>query len=90
MKKIFHFKRRNPSLLWRAKWLLVLVAIGCLEILPIPVTDSMLIFVLLARPLWFKNLVDKLYSHLTDGAIAEDEPSYFAKYQQKHPKHFHK
>ena len=58
------FKRRNPPILWRAKWLLVLFAIGCLEILPIPVTDSILIYIVLFRPTWFKSVVDKLYSHL--------------------------
>lgn len=64
MKKIRLFKRRNPPLLWRTKWFLVLFSIGCMEILPIPVTDSILIFVLVVRPLWFKGVVDKLYSHL--------------------------
>ena len=90
MKKLFHFKRRNPPLLWRTKWFLVLVTIGCMEILPIPVTDSILIFVLLYRPLWFKRVIDKLYSHLNDGAIDEDDLSYFAKYQLHHAKHFDK
>lgn len=90
MKKFFHFKRRNPPLLWRAKWLLVLLMIGSFEILPIPVTDSILIFVLLTRPLWFKRVVDKLYSHLTDEIPDEDDMSFFAKYQQQHPRQFKK
>lgn len=90
MKKIFRFKRRSPPLLWRAKWLLVLVTIGCLEILPIPVTDSILIFVLLYRPLWFKKVIDKLYSHLNDDFMDETDLSYFTKYQMSHPKHFEK
>lgn len=64
MKKFFRFKRRNPPVLWRAKWLLILTTIGCMEIMPIPVTDSILIYILLFRPLWFKGVVDKLYSHL--------------------------
>lgn len=88
MKKIFHFKRRNPPLLWRVKWLLVLIAIGCLEILPIPVTDSILIFVWLARPLWFKNMIDRLYSHLSPKSQDDSELSFFSNYQQQHPKHF--
>jgi len=66
MKNPFQFKRRNPPFLWRLKWFLVLLTIGCMEILPIPVTDSILIFVLIARPLWFKNTFDKLYSHLSE------------------------
>ncbi len=90
MKKIFHFKRRNPPLLWRLKWFLVLVTIGCFEILPVPVTDSILIFVLIYRPLWFKNVVNKLYSHLPSASPEETELSYFSKYQLDHPKHFNK
>lgn len=90
MKKLFHFKRRNPPFWWRAKWLLILVTIGCFEVLPIPVTDSILIFVLLYRPKWFKRVVDKLYSHLEPETIEEGDLSYFAKYQRNHPKHFEK
>lgn len=90
MKKIFRFKRRQPSLLWRVKWFLVLITIGCMEILPIPVTDSILIFVLIYRPLWFKNVIDKLYSHLSDSAVDDADLSYFSKYQLDHPKHFEK
>lgn len=90
MKKFFRFKRRQPALLWRVKWFLVLLTIGCMEILPIPVTDSILIFVLIARPLWFKKVVDKLYSHLSDQAMDESEMSYFSKYQLDHPRHFEK
>jgi hypothetical protein len=87
MKKLFKFKRRNPPFLWRLKWFFVLATIGCMEILPIPVTDSILIFVLLARPLWFKKVVDKLYSHLSDKTFDENDLPYFAKYQLQHPKH---
>lgn len=75
-------------MLWRAKWFLILLTIGCMEILPIPVTDSILMFVLLTRPMWFKNIVDRLYSHLTSEVIDETELSYFTKYQMHHPKHF--
>ncbi len=58
------FRPRTPPIFWRVKWLLVLLTIGCLEIMPIPVTDSILIYILLFRPNWFKGVVDKLYSHL--------------------------
>lgn len=85
MKKLFHFQRRKPPLLWRAKWLLLLIVIGCLEVMPIPVTDSILIFVWLFRPLWFKRLVDKLYSHLD--AEDDDEP-FFTRYRKQHAKSF--
>lgn len=90
MKKLFRFKRRYPPLLWRTKWFLILVIIGCMEIMPIPVTDSILIFVLLYRPLWFKRIVDKLYSHLSAENLDEDDLSFFSKYQLQHPKYFEK
>lgn len=90
MKKVFHFKRRNPPILWRIKWLLVLTAMASLEFLPIPVTASTLIFVWHARPLWFKIMVDKLYSHLSIESPDDSDLSFFSKYQQQHPKHFDK
>ncbi len=89
MKKIFRLKRRYPPLLWRVKWFLVLAVIGCMEILPVPVTDSILIFVLIFRPLWFKNMVDKLYSHLTTEG-EEAELSFFSKYQLHHSRQSNK
>ncbi len=88
MSKFFYFKSRKPPFWWRVKWLLILVAIGFLEILPIPVTDSVLIFVLLYRPLWFKRVVDKLYSHLQPETSEGDDLSYFAKYQRRHSRQF--
>jgi len=57
-----------------------------MEILPIPVTDSILIFVLLARPIWFKKIVDKLYCHLIPEPIDESDLSYFSKHQLHHSK----
>lgn len=91
MNKLFHFKRRNPPVLWRIKGVLLLIIIGCMEILPLPVTDSILIFVWLARPMWFRNLVDKLYGRQHNDDVADNgEPAFFKKYQQQHPKHFKK
>jgi hypothetical protein len=57
-------KHPQPPLLWRLKWFLILLSIGCMEILPIPVTDSILMFVLFFRPQWFKGVVDRLYAQL--------------------------
>ena len=86
MRKIFRLKRKNPPFLWRLKWFFILLTIGCMEILPIPVTDSILIFVLISRPIWFKRVVDKLYSHLTPEPFEESDLSYFTKHQLHHSK----
>lgn len=39
--------------------LLVLIV---LHIIPMPILEVMALFVILARPRWFKDLVDRIYS----------------------------
>jgi hypothetical protein len=41
--------------------ILVLAAISVLEISPIPITPLLLMYVVLFRPLWFYELVIKIY-----------------------------
>lgn len=41
--------------------LLILIVITLIEIGPIPITGLVLIYVILFRPLWFYNLVIKIY-----------------------------
>ncbi len=52
---------RGPSLFWRFKWILVLVALFLTDIGPIPLTASVMLYILLFRPLWFKKFVEHLY-----------------------------
>ena len=46
----------------RFKWLLIALALVLIDIGPIPITASLLVYVLLFRPAWFKAFADRLYS----------------------------
>ncbi len=46
----------------RIKCFFVLLLLMILDTAPVPVVGFIAMYVLLARPLWFKNLVDKLYA----------------------------
>jgi len=43
--------------------LLALIIISVLEIGPIPMTPLLLIWIVLFRPVWFFNLVIRIYGH---------------------------
>jgi hypothetical protein len=47
--------------------LIILVIISILEISPIPITPIILIWVVLFRPLWFYELVIKIYGKKKKG-----------------------
>jgi hypothetical protein len=51
---------RNAVLI-RIKWMIVLLLTMALDILPVPVIGLILLYVLLFRPLWFKNAVLEIY-----------------------------
>lgn len=42
--------------------IIVLLIISILEISPIPITPIFLLYVVIFRPVWFYNLVMKIYS----------------------------
>ncbi|WAK04085.1 hypothetical protein [Methylobacter sp. YRD-M1] len=46
----------------RIKCVFTLLLLMILDIGPIPITAAMGLFIVLFRPLWFKNLVDTIYS----------------------------
>jgi hypothetical protein len=52
----------RPPIFWRLKWFLVLLVLMAMDLGPIPFTASLLIFVYLFRPAWFKKFIDKLYT----------------------------
>jgi hypothetical protein len=54
MKKVSFF----PKL---AACILVLLALIVLHIIPLPIFEILILFVMIFRPIWFKNLVDQLY-----------------------------
>jgi hypothetical protein len=45
----------------RIKWIIVVLLMMLLDILPVPVIGLVLLYVLLFRPLWFKNAVLEIY-----------------------------
>jgi hypothetical protein len=47
----------------RIKWTIVLLLFMLLDILPVPVIGLLLLYVLLFRPLWFKNTVLEIYDN---------------------------
>jgi hypothetical protein len=40
----------------------VLIGLIVLHVIPLPILEILVLYVLIARPDWFKNLVDQIYS----------------------------
>jgi hypothetical protein len=51
----------HNAIFTRIKWIIVLLLLMLLDILPVPVIGLILLYVLLFRPLWFKNAVLEIY-----------------------------
>lgn len=45
----------------RIKYSIVFIALMLIDIGPIPVTALLGLYVIIFRPRWFKNIIDKLY-----------------------------
>jgi hypothetical protein len=45
----------------RIKWIIALLLLMLLDILPVPILGLIMLYVLLFRPLWFKNAVLEIY-----------------------------
>jgi len=41
--------------------ILVLVVLIILHVIPLPILELLILYVMVFRPFWFKNLVDQLY-----------------------------
>jgi len=52
---------RKPSIFWRIKWFLVLLTMMIIDIGPVPFSASVLMYIFLFRPLWFKRFIEHLY-----------------------------
>jgi hypothetical protein len=52
----------NRRLAVKMKCIFILLLLMILDIGPIPITAGLGLFIVLFRPLWFKTLVDTLYS----------------------------
>lgn len=56
----------NTSSLSRIKCGLVLFVFMLFSVSPIPITSAIGLWVVIFRPRWFKNLVDRVYGDLED------------------------
>jgi hypothetical protein len=41
--------------------ILILLVLIVLHIIPLPILEALILYVIIFRPPWFKNLVDQLY-----------------------------
>lgn len=41
--------------------IVVLLVLIVLHIIPLPILEVLILYVMIARPRWFKNLVDQIY-----------------------------
>ncbi len=55
-------KKQKPPLAWRLKWFLVLIFMMIIDLGPIPFSATLLMFVFIFRPIWFRTVIDKLYT----------------------------
>jgi hypothetical protein len=55
-------KMQKPPLAWRLKWFLVLIFMMIIDLGPIPFSATLLMFVFIFRPIWFRTVIDKLYT----------------------------
>lgn len=42
--------------------ILVLIILIILHVIPLPILEVLILFVMVFRPRWFKNLVDQIYN----------------------------
>ena len=50
------------SAFWKLKWLLVLLFLTLFDFSPFPVSSLVLLYVFFVKPLWFKDIIDRLYA----------------------------
>ncbi len=62
----------NTTSIWiRVKYTLVLIILMAVSFVPIPITSTICLLLVLFRPGWFKKHVDKIYA---DKDIQDHEP----------------
>ncbi|WP_190303255.1 MULTISPECIES: hypothetical protein [Methylomonas] len=52
---------RRLSVLWKLKWLCVILVMMTLDFSPFPVSALLFLYIFLFKPLWFKAFVERLY-----------------------------
>ncbi|TCV85683.1 MULTISPECIES: hypothetical protein [Methylomonas] len=56
----------NPTSLTRIKCALVFIVFMLFSVGPVPITSSIGLYVVIFRPRWFKELVNKIYADKAD------------------------
>ncbi|MBD9355530.1 hypothetical protein [Methylomonas albis] len=56
----------NPTSLTRIKCAIVFIVFILFSIGPVPITSSIGLYVVIFRPRWFKELVNKIYTDKAD------------------------
>jgi hypothetical protein len=51
----------NNAFFTRIKWIIVLILLMTLDILPVPVLGLIFLYILIFRPLWFRDAVLEIY-----------------------------
>jgi len=41
---------------------IVVIGLIILHVIPLPILETLVLYILVVRPYWFKNLVDQIYS----------------------------
>jgi len=52
----------QPPFFWRLQWLLVLIIMFMVDFSPIPLSATVMLYVFLFRPDWFKRFIERLYA----------------------------
>lgn len=60
---IFAIKMSRYAFWLRVKWIFIVLFIMLLDILPLPVMGLICLYLLLARPRWFKILINEIYDN---------------------------
>jgi hypothetical protein len=53
---------KTKSFFWKLKWLVIILLMFALDFSPVPVSASVFLYVFLFKPLWFKEVIDRLYA----------------------------
>jgi hypothetical protein len=57
----------------RAKCLITLFVLMILDILPLPIVGLIGLYVIIKRPQWFRDLVERLYEEGNKAAVSAEE-----------------
>lgn len=57
----------------RAKCLITLIGLMIVDIFPVPVVGAIGLYVIIKRPMWFRDLVNRLYDERNKSTVSAEE-----------------